>query len=86
MVYEVKCAECGKIMDFGGREPSDFSGEEKLPEDAIEFQGEVYCRECVKKFVQFGVGEVEDRVDWLEDQLKEVLDAMGMEENLDPEQ
>ncbi|MFB6204163.1 MAG: hypothetical protein ABEJ75_00795 [Candidatus Nanohaloarchaea archaeon] len=82
MVYEVKCAECGKVIDFGGREPSDFSGEEKLPEDAIEFQGDVYCRECVKKFVQFGVGEIEERVDQLEDNLEEVMDAVGIEKDM----
>lgn len=86
MVYEVKCAECGSVLDFGGREPSDFSAKEKLPEDAIEWQGDVYCKDCVQEFVRFGVGEVEERLDKIEEVLQEVMDAMGIEESLDPDE
>lgn len=83
MVYEVKCSECGKIIDFGGSEPSDFSAEEKLPEDAIEWQGDIYCKECVSEFVRFGVGEVEERLDKIEESLKEALKALGLEDTFD---
>jgi hypothetical protein len=78
MVYEVKCSQCGKVIDFGGHEPSEFSGQDKLPEDAFEFNDEIYCRECVREFTEFGMEEVVDRVDYLEDRLNDVLEAMGM--------
>lgn len=80
MVYEIKCSECGKVIDFGGHEPSDFSGKDKLPENAIEFNDETYCRECIKELMEFGMQDLEDRVDYLEERLGDVLEAMGMEE------
>lgn len=85
MVYEVKCSECGEIIDFGGEEPSEFSAEEKLPDGAIKFQGEIYCEDCVKKFVKFGIGDVEKRVDYLERNMEDLMDAIGMEKNMNPE-
>ncbi|MFB6291999.1 MAG: hypothetical protein ABEI58_01235 [Candidatus Nanohaloarchaea archaeon] len=75
MVYERECTECGKMIDFGGEEP------EELPENAIEFNGEIYCRECVKDFVEFGVGEVLDRIEQIESDLDEVRDQLGMEKH-----
>lgn len=77
MVYEKKCAECGDIIDFGGEEKED------LPEGAIEFDGSVYCRDCVKEFVEFGTGEIVDRVDFLEERLKEIMENIGMEKHLE---
>ena len=77
MVYEVKCSQCGDVLDFGGREPS---GGDNIPEDAIEFDGEVYCRDCVSELIDFGIEDLEERVDFLENRLGDVLEAMGMEE------
>lgn len=76
MVYEKKCAECGSIIDFGGKDP------ERLPENAIEFDGEIYCKECVRSFVEFGTGEVVERLDQLEEEMKEVRQELGMEKNV----
>ncbi len=67
MVYEVKCSNCGDILDFGGRDPDEeFSGEEKIPENAIKFDGEVYCRDCVNELVEFGAVDILDRLSKLE--------------------
>lgn len=74
MVYEVKCSQCGKIIDFGGEDP------EELPEDAYEFNDNVYCRECVKRFVEFGTGELSSRVESLEDDMEEAKKALGIKE------
>lgn len=76
MVYEKKCAECGRLIDFGGKE----SGE--LPEDAIEFNGEIYCRDCVKKFVEFGTGGFEKRFEYIEQAIEEIQQELGMEKGL----
>lgn len=76
MVYEIKCAECGDILDFGG------SGPAEIPDNAIEWDDKVYCEECVKKFVRLGVGDVEARVDYLETIMDEVADALGIEFDL----
>lgn len=83
MVYSKKCTNCEKLIDFGGRDPedSDFNPQD-LPENAMRFDGELYCRECVKKFVQFGTGDLQSRIDFLEDKMEEVTDALGIEKNL----
>jgi hypothetical protein len=73
MVWEVECAECGDILEFGG------SGEKEIPEDAIEWDGKVYCKSCVKKFVKLGVGDIQSRVDYIEETLDEVTDDLGIE-------
>lgn len=73
MVYEVKCVECGRILDFGGRKP------DKLPENALEFNGDIYCRECVKNFVEFGTGDIIERIRNLEDKMDEMRDELGLE-------
>ncbi|MFB6214108.1 MAG: hypothetical protein ABEJ07_06120 [Candidatus Nanohaloarchaea archaeon] len=77
MVYEKECAECGKLIDFGGRD------RERLPENAVEFDGKIYCRECVKDFVQFGTGDVMARIEKIEEALKEIEDELGLERHLD---
>lgn len=67
MVYEVKCSNCGDVLDFGGKDPDEkFGDEDKIPEDAIEFDGSVYCRECVRDLVEFGADEILERLDSLE--------------------
>jgi hypothetical protein len=83
MVYEVKCENCGDLINFGGTDPEEtLNKPPKIPENGIKFDGKVYCKECVKKFVRFGIGEVQERVEYLEEEMKEVKDALGMEKNL----
>ena len=83
MVYEVKCENCDKMINFGGTDPEEtLNDPPKIPENGIKFDGKVYCRECVKKFVKFGIGEVQERVEYLEEEMKEVKDALGMEKTL----
>lgn len=76
MVYEKKCTECGDVIDFGGEDDG------TLPEDAIEFDGEIYCRNCVRKFVEFGTGELEDRFSRIEDAIEDIQRELGMEKGL----
>ena len=73
MVYSKKCVNCGKMIDFGGVDDGE------LPETAIEFDGKIYCRDCVKEFGQFGVGEMDDRVAQLEEHMKEIREELGFE-------
>ncbi|MFB6203678.1 MAG: hypothetical protein ABEK01_04270 [Candidatus Nanohaloarchaea archaeon] len=80
MVYSVTCDECGEVIDFGGREPSEFSGHERLPEDAIEFDDRVYCRDCVKEFVEFGTGDIIQQIEDMKDDMDEIKDRIGFEE------
>ncbi len=84
MVYEVKCSECGKIMEFGGSKPgeNEFDNRDPLPEDAMKFNGQTYCRECVKEFVEFGTGDVKARIDQLEDTVKNLKQDLGFEKGL----
>lgn len=79
MVYEIKCHQCGSIIDFGG------SGPAEIPEDAIEWDENVYCQKCVEEFVRLGVGDVRSRVTTLEDTMDKVADALGIEFELNPE-
>lgn len=74
MVYEKKCVQCGKMIDFGGRDPGN------LPENAMEFNGDIYCRECVKEFVEFGAGEIIQHIEDLEDTMELVREEVGIEE------
>lgn len=79
MVYEIKCNNCGEIMDFGGTRPEEsMDAREDYPDDVMKFDGNWYCKDCVEKFVIFGIGEIEDRIDYLEDRMEEVLDALGI--------
>ncbi|PSH00372.1 MAG: hypothetical protein BRC30_03890 [Nanohaloarchaea archaeon SW_7_46_7] len=75
MVYEVKCSNCGDILNFGGKDPEEkFGGDEqKIPENALEFDDEVYCRGCVEKFVRFGGEEMLDRLEKLETKVSNEL-------------
>lgn len=81
MVYEVECAHCGRLLSFGGEDPNEnkYSSKTKIPEDAIKFDGSVYCRQCVKKFVEFGTGDVSERIDSIEESLREVREELGFE-------
>ena len=76
MVYEIECAECGELIDFGGEEP------DELPEGAVEFNGRVYCSDCVKDFVEAGTGDIDGRVSQLESMMEEVADQLGIEKHL----
>lgn len=77
MVYEKECVECGKMIDFGGRDP------ERLPDNAIEFNGDIYCKECVKKFVEFGTGNLLERIQGIESALEDIEDELGLERHLE---
>lgn len=73
MVYEIKCHQCDKIIDFGG------SGPAEVPKDAIEWDGNVYCQNCVEEFVRLGVGDVRERLDYVEERMQEFSEALGIE-------
>ena len=60
-------------MDFGGRKRND-----KLPENAIKFDGKLYCRECVRELINFGSDDILERIDDLEDKIEDVGYEMGM--------
>ena len=77
MVYEIKCHQCGEILDFGG------SGPAEIPDDAIEWDDNVYCKECVEEFVKLGVGDIKERVTNLEDTMDKVADSLGIEFKLE---
>jgi Fe2+ or Zn2+ uptake regulation protein len=74
MVYEKKCDNCGKVLDFGGRESL-----AREPKEAMKFDDKLYCRECIKKFVEFGTDKIEKRIKKLEDKMDDVGYEMGME-------
>ncbi len=67
MVFKRECANCGKLLDFGGDE-DDY----ELPENAIEFDDKVYCKECVQEFVEFGTGDIMNEVEKLKRQVKQI--------------
>lgn len=75
MVYEKKCVQCDKILDFGGKDRG------RLPENGMEFNGDIYCRECVKEFVEFGTGELNARIAELEQEMREVRESLGLEKH-----
>ena len=79
MVYEIKCHNCGEIMDWGGERPEESIDPNKdYPDDIMKFDGNWYCEECVNKFVVFGIGEIAERIEWLEDRMNEVCDTLGI--------
>jgi hypothetical protein len=84
MVYEVRCDECGDLLEFGGKDPeeSNIAPRSKIPEDAVRFDGNVYCEKCVKKFVRAGVGDIEEDVNFLKEQLEDIREELGMEKTL----
>lgn len=83
MVYEKKCSECGKILDFGGEDPEEDDFTPKgLPENAMRFNDNIYCRECVKNFVEFGTGSLMERMNSLEENLDDIRKELGMEKNM----
>ncbi|MBC5792566.1 MAG: hypothetical protein H8Z69_00860 [Nanohaloarchaea archaeon] len=75
MVYEKKCSNCGDIIDFGGKDRG------RLPDDAIKFDDEIYCKDCVQEFVRFGIGNVVERIEQLEDTMEDVRDELGLEKH-----
>jgi hypothetical protein len=83
MVYEKKCSECGKILDFGGEDPEENEKSSVgLPDNAMRFNEKLYCRECVKEFVEFGTGSLMDRMNELEENLDDIREELGMEKNM----
>lgn len=78
MAYEIKCSNCGQLIEFGGRESL-----ERLPDHAIRFDGEVYCKKCVKEFVQFGTGDMRSEVDKLKSMMEDMAYELGMDFDLD---
>lgn len=73
MVYEIKCHQCDEILDFGG------SGPAEIPEDAIEWDGNVYCQECVEEFVRLGVGDVRKRLEYIEEKMTQFGESLGID-------
>ena len=73
MVYEKKCSNCGKVLDFGGRE----NPNEKI-ENGIYFDDKLYCRECVNKLIEFGSGNIMKEIDDLKTKMQEVSEELGM--------
>ena len=70
MVYEIKCNNCGDLMDWGGERPEEsLDPRNSYSDDIMKFDGNWYCQDCVEKFVIFGIGEIEERIDYLEDRI-----------------
>lgn len=66
-------------MDWGGEKPEEtLDANDTYSDEIMKFDGNWYCKDCVEKFVIFGIGEIEERIDYLEDRMKEVLDALGI--------
>lgn len=78
MVYSVKCDECGKLAEFGDEKDLRDNKVGKL-DDYIEFDDRILCKECVKKFVRFGVGDLEAKVNNLERMLEEIGKDAGVD-------
>lgn len=84
MVYEVKCDRCGDLIDFGGHNPEEkeVAPKSKIPDDAFELDDKVFCQSCVKDLVRFGIGDVRERMEFLESELEDVKDELGMERGM----
>lgn len=86
MVYSKKCVNCDKLIDFGSTDPEkDNLKPAELPENAMRFNGDLYCKECVKEFVQFGTGDLQSRIEFLEQKMEDVAEALGMQKTLNSE-
>lgn len=72
MVYEEKCENCDKVLDFGGREIN------KDIENGIKFDGKFYCKECVQELVEFGSTNFQEQIDEIESKLQEVSEELGL--------
>lgn len=76
MVYTKKCDNCGKLLDFGGS-----TGEDSLPPNAIEFDGSIYCKECVYELVKFSGISIGELVK-LREEIDAIKEELGMPEDL----
>ena len=76
MVYEKKCSECDKMLDFGGEDDG------RLPDNAMKFDDKIYCRDCVQGFVEFGTGDILSRISQIEQALEDLQKELGMEKTL----
>jgi len=86
MVYSKRCVNCDKLIDFGSTDPEkDDLTPNELPDNAMRFDGKLYCKECVKKFVQFGTGDLQSRIEFLEQKMEDVAEALGMQKTLNSE-
>ncbi len=86
MVYSKRCENCDKLIDFGSTDPEkDDLSPNDLPDNAMRFDGTLYCKECVKKFVQFGTGDLQSRIEFLEQKMEDVAEALGMQKTLNSE-
>jgi len=74
MVYERKCGNCDQLIEFGGRESL-----ENLPDNAIEFDGNIYCKKCVRELIQFGSDNVLDDVKELKKKAQKMVYQMGLD-------
>jgi len=66
MVYQKKCSECGETLDIGGKDRGN------LPENAIKFDEKLFCRDCVKTFVEFGTGDVMAEIQSLQEEVDDL--------------
>lgn len=78
MVYEKKCSNCGQLMEFGGRESL-----ENLPDNAIEFDGSIYCKKCVRELIQFGTDGIIDDIKTLKKKAQKMVYQMGLDIEID---
>lgn len=86
MVYSKRCINCDKLIDFGSTDPEkDSLSPSELPENAMRFNGDLYCKECVKNFVEFGTGDLQSRIESLEKKMEDVAEALGMQKTLNSE-
>lgn len=76
MVYENKCSECGNLLNFGGEDRGE------LPDNAFEFNGNVYCRDCVEEFVEFGSGNTVEKVEALEEKVEDIRKELGLSDQV----
>lgn len=77
-MYEKKCNNCGQLIEFGGRESL-----ENLPDNAIEFGGEIYCKKCIRELIQFGSDGIIDEVKELKEKAQKIVYQMGLDVQLD---
>ena len=80
MVFTVKCDECGKLAEYGN-EKKYLDNKVQHLEDYIEFDDRILCKECVTELVEFGVGDLQSKIENIEN----VIDELGREAGIDVE-